>query len=326
MKKIVGMGNALVDVLIRVDNDDLLQQQKLPKGSMQLVDADFAFQLNKVTRDYHRVFASGGSAANTIFALSRLGVSTAFTGKISEDEYGMAFMSDLLAHQVHPLLIVEKGDKMSGFCTALITPDGERTFATFLGVASELQANDISENLFDDYDLLHIEGYLLQNHDLIHKAITTAKKRGMTVSLDLASYNVVAENIDFLHSLIEDHVDIVFANEEEACTLTQMSVEDSLQYLAQRTNIAIVKVGAEGSWVMSGEQKEKIAPFPAKCVDTTGAGDLYASGFLYAWINGYELASCGKTGSYLSSKIVEEVGPKFTGSTWDTILKEIKNL
>jgi len=322
MKKILGMGNALVDILIRIENDDFLKSQNLPKGSMQLVDNQAASKLAEATNKLNRSFVSGGSAANTISALAGLGVETAFIGKVSDDEYGNAFSSDMLKHQALPLLIVDNG-KMSGFCTALISPDGERTMATYLGVASELNVDDISDEIFKGYDIFHIEGYLLQNQDLIEKAIVTAKKHGLEVSLDLASYNIVEENREFLHKIIENQVDIVFANEEEAVAFSQKSIEDSLSYIAEKTKIAVVKVGAKGSFVMKNAQKEDIMPFSADCIDTTGAGDLYASGFLYGYVKGYDLQRCGKIGSYLAAQIVEEIGPKFPSEKWDKILKDI---
>ncbi len=325
MKKVLGMGNALVDVLIRMENDYFIQQQNLPKGSMQLVDFNFASQLHKATQGLDRTIISGGSAANTIFGLSRLGVSSAFLGKVSDDEYGSAFKSDLYAHKVKTHLIIDK-EKLSGFCTAFISPDGERTMATHLGVASELNAEDIPHDIFNDYDLLHIEGYLLQNHNLIKQAITTAKKHNLEVSLDLASYNVVEDNLDFLHELIEEYVDIVFANEEEATALTKKSPEKALHEIAKKAKIAVVKIGSEGSWIMQDKQKEKIQPFAANCVDTTGAGDLYASGFLYGYVNNYDLQRAGTIGSYLAAQIVEEIGPKFPKERWKEIIKQIGKL
>ncbi|MDR0367562.1 MAG: adenosine kinase [Bacteroidales bacterium] len=325
MKKILGIGNALVDVLIRIENDHFLDQQNLPKGSMQLVDYHFASQLHKATSELDRSFVSGGSAANTISGLSRMGVNTAFIGKVSNDEYGSAFSSDLQAHNVKTHLITDHG-KLSGFCTAFISPDGERTFATHLGVASDLKPEDIPCDIFNDYDILHIEGYLLQNHALIEKAIQTAKEHNMEVSLDLASYNVVEENADFLHTLIEEYVDIVFANEEEAVALTKKSPEEALHVIAEKAKIAIVKIGSEGSWIMQEKQKEKIRPFVANCVDTTGAGDLYASGFLFGYANDYPLQHAGTIGSYLAAQIVEEIGPKFPAAKWDVILKNMEEL
>jgi sugar/nucleoside kinase (ribokinase family) len=326
MKKILGMGNALVDVLIRIHDDAFLQTQNLPKGSMQLVDVDTASKLIKSTNTLNRTVVSGGSAANTISGLAQLGVETAFVGKVSDDEYGNAFSSDLQNHHVSPCLIIDKNNRMSGFCTVFISPDGERTMATYLGVAAELNTDDISDDIFNGYDVFHIEGYLLQNHDLIYKAITTAKKQGLEVSLDLASYNIVEENRDFLNIIIEKYVDIVFANEEEATRLTEMSVDNSLLYLAKRTNIAVVKIGSKGSLIMQDGQKEIINVFPANCIDTTGAGDLYASGFLYGYANKYDLQRCGKMGSYLASRIVEEIGPKFPHEKWYQLQKKIKEL
>jgi len=278
------------------------------------------------TNNLNRTFVAGGSAANTISALARLGIETAFVGKIGDDEFGAAFSEDMRKNQVFPLLIVEKKDKMSGFCTVLISPDSERTMATYLGVAAELNADDINDDIFKGYAVFHIEGYLLQNHDLILKAILTAKKQGLEVSLDLASYNIVEENRVFLHEIIEKYVDIVFANEEEATAFSKLSIEDSVPYLAEITKIAVVKVGSKGSFIMKDGKKEVIKPFAANCIDTTGAGDLYASGFLYGYVKGYELQYCGKIGSYLASKIVEEIGTKFSNTKWNNILNEIKLL
>jgi sugar/nucleoside kinase (ribokinase family) len=293
---------------------------------MQLIDNQIASGLAEATNKLDRTFVAGGSAANTISALARLGIETAFIGKVAGDEYGLAFSFDLYKHRVVPFLMMGEKGKMSGFCTVLISPDGERTMATYLGVASELKADDIFDSLFKGYNIFHIEGYLLQNHDLILKAIQTAKKRRLEVSLDLASYNIVEENRDFLHEIIENHVDIVFANEEEATAFSQLPIEDSLSYLGDKTKIAIVKVGSKGSFIMKNGKKEVIKPFPANCIDTTGAGDLYASGFLYGYVNGYELQHCGKIGSYLAAQIVEEIGPKFPDEKWDKILKKIKLL
>jgi sugar/nucleoside kinase (ribokinase family) len=326
MKKILGIGNALVDVLIRINDDDFLKTHHLPKGSMQLVDFNAASALAKATNTLNRTITSGGSAANTVFNLSRLGAETAFIGKIGNDEYGKAFSSDLRNHNVSPRLIIDKENKMSGFCTVFISPDGERTMATHLGVASELNINDISEDIFKGYDILHVEGYLLQNIDLIYGVMKMAKKQGLKISLDFASYNIVKNNRDFLHSLIDEFVDIAFANEEEATTFSEKSVDDSLPYIAEKTDIAVVKIGSKGSLIMQNGQKEIITAHPANCVDTTGAGDMYASGFLYGYAKGYDLQQCGTIGSYLAAQIVEEIGPKFSNETWIKLQENGKEL
>ena len=322
MKKVLGMGNALVDILIRLENDAFLAEHNLPKGSMQLIDADFAQQLQVVTNKMARIFASGGSAANTICGLAKLGVPTAFLGKTADDENGTAFGSDMKAHGVDTLL-KKSTSTSSGFCTAFISPDGERTFATYLGAALELNADDITDDLFKGCDIFHIEGYLLQNHELIRKAILSAKRLVLEVSLDLASYNVVEENREFLTELVEKYTDIVFANEEEAHAFTGLDAEKSLEYFSSKVKTVIVKVGSKGSWLMSGNRKERVHVYPTQVVDTTGAGDIYASGFLYAYVNGLDLKQCGEIGSFLASKIVAVIGSKFPEQQWDDIKTEM---
>lgn len=319
MKKILGIGNALVDVLMEVEDDRLLNTFNLPKGSMQLIDHQKAKFIDNQTANLKKTITTGGSAANTIHGIARLGTATGFIGKVGKDSKGHLFYKDMKDSGTHPLLI--ESESMSGFALTFVSKDGERTFATYLGAASELTPDDISEHLFDGYTIFHIEGYLVQNHELIHKAVALAKAKGLTVSLDLASYNIVNENYDFLHELVEKYVDIVFANEEEAKAFTGEEPEKALGKIAEVCDIAIVKVGTKGSFIKKGEQMHLIQPYQANCRDTTGAGDIYASGFLHGYINNYPLARCGKLGSYLSSEIIQVIGPKFSDKQWNEILK-----
>ncbi|MBQ4478107.1 MAG: adenosine kinase [Bacteroidales bacterium] len=324
MKKVIGIGNALVDVLVRMDDDSILSADHLPKGSMQLIDLNFARELDKTLAKYPKKFVSGGSAANTISGLSMLGVPSAFVGKICEDEYGRKYEEDLQSYGVVSRMI--QGDSMSGFCTALISPDGERTMATFLGAAAQLSAHEITEEVLKGYDILHIEGYLLQNYDLILNTLQKAKKLNMEVSLDLASYNVVEQHIDFLKQIVSDYVDIIFANEDEAHAYTSLSPEQSLEKMAQNSKIAVVKVGAKGSYAQCGDERVQVDAYDAQRIDTTGAGDLYASGFLYGYVQNKDLLTCAKIGSYISSKLVEIVGTKFSDEQWADIKKVISVL
>lgn len=319
MKKILGIGNALVDVLMEVEDDRLLNTFNLPKGSMQLIDHQKAKFIDNQTANLKKTITTGGSAANTIHGIARLGTATGFIGKVGKDSKGHLFYKDMKDSGTHSLLI--ESESMSGFALTFVSKDGERTFATYLGAASELTPDDISEHLFDGYTIFHIEGYLVQNHELIHKAVALAKAKGLTVSLDLASYNIVNENYDFLHELVEKYVDIVFANEEEAKAFTGEEPEKALGKIAEVCDIAIVKVGPKGSFIKKEEQMHLIQPYQANCRDTTGAGDIYASGFLHGYINNYPLARCGKLGSYLSSEIIQVIGPKFSDKQWNEILK-----
>ncbi len=317
MNKVLGIGNALVDILVQLDHDELLDNFKLPKGSMQLVAEEFVDNVLRSTAMFTSHRFSGGSAANAIHGLANLGVETAFLGKVCTDEFGDFFHEDLIVNKIKPSLL--RGKARSGIAMTLISPDSERTFATHLGAALELSAEDLSDELFADYNFFHIEGYLVQNHSLIKTAAKMAKANGLTVSLDLASYNIVEENLDFLKELLSEYIDIVFANEAEAKAFTGQEEEAALDILAQYCDIAVVKIGKRGSLIKQGDKKYEIGIIPANCVDTTGAGDLYAAGFLYGLVNNLPLAECGRIGSILSGKVIETVGAKMDEKTWNEI-------
>jgi len=322
MDKVLGIGNALVDIMTKLDNDEFLKEFNLPKGSMQLVDPDFVKNISKATEKFEKHQSSGGSAANTIHGLARLGVDTGFIGKVGEDELGDFFYEDMKKSNIDPKLLRSKTD--SGRAVALISPDSERTFATFLGAAIDLVPEDLTNKLFDGYKYLHIEGYLVQNHDLLLKASKLAKESGLKISLDLASYNVVEDNFEFLKSYINDFVDIIFANEEESKAFTGKEPEESLDELAKICEIAVVKVGKEGSFIKAGNEKSTVEPIKANPVDTTGAGDAYAAGFLYGIVNDYSLSRCGQIGSILAGKVIEVVGAKMDEEKWQEIFDLVK--
>nr|WP_319400843.1 adenosine kinase [uncultured Carboxylicivirga sp.] len=324
MSSVLGLGNALVDVLARLENDSLLEKLNLPKGSMQLVDGEAANKVMEATAHLKKDLASGGSAANTIHGLANLGVQTGFIGKIGKDELGQVFRNDMSSNNITPHL--SESDAESGRAIALISPDSERTFATCLGAAIELSADDMLENLFEGYTYFHVEGYLVQNKPLIEKAYQIAKAKGLKTSIDLASFNVVEENLDFLRNLIENYVDIIFANEEEAKAYTGKEGEDALDDLAKGTEVAVLKLGKDGSIIKRFDEVVKVGIIPVNSIDTTGAGDLYAAGFLYGLIQNLDLEKCGNIGSILSGHVIEVVGPKMTEDTWATIHQKVKEL
>lgn len=323
MTKVLGIGNALVDLLIRLEDDRMLKELNLPKGSMTLVDAQTKEMLSVKSRHLKREMASGGSAANTIHGLAQLGVETAFIGTVGKDDIGDFFKNDMLKSHIQPKL--NFSDTPSGVATALISPDGERTFGTFLGAAIELSRGDLKPEDFIGYDFLHVEGYLVQNHELLEAILKLASQAGLKISLDMASYNVVEENLDFLKTMVADYVDIVFANEEEARAFTGLDPEQAIHPIAENTEVAIVKTGSKGSMVKSGDKVIVIEPLPAKVIDTTGAGDLYASGFLYGMLNNMDLKTAGRTGSLLATKVIGVLGAKITDEQWGAIHEEIRN-
>lgn len=324
MTKILGIGNALVDVLTQLENDNLLSTLELPKGSMQLVDAKKSAQIQKQSKDLKKQMASGGSAANTIHGLSKLGVETSFIGTVGEDETGDFFFNDLVNCNIIPQLIRSKS--ASGIANAMISTDGERTFGTFLGAAIELSPDHINDKQFKDYDILHVEGYLVQNHNLLETILKTAKNNGLKVSIDLASYNVVEDNLDFLKEMVVRYVDIIFANEEEAKAFTGMEPEEALEEISKVTDIAIVKVGKKGSMIKQGDIVVNVNVREIEPVDTTGAGDIYAAGFLYGLINNFGFKKSGELGSLLASTVIENIGAKISDENWKKIREELEKV
>lgn len=324
MASILGIGNALVDIMTSLKSDSLLNELNLPKGSMQIVDEVTINNAMVKTKDLKQTLASGGSAANTINGLANLGAETAFIGKVGNDDLGKFFFEDMVKAGINPTLL--KGKAQTGRALALVSPDSERTFAVNLGAAIEMVPNDISIDQFEGNAYFHIEGYLVQNHALIEKALMLAKQAGLTVSLDLASYNVVEANIDFLKRMVNEYVDIVFANEEEAKAFTGMEPEDALIEIASMAKIAVVKLGAKGSMIKSGDYTCSVGVVKANSIDTTGAGDLYASGFLYGLSKGLTFEQSGQIGAVLSGKVIETIGPKMLDSTWDYLKKQVERI
>ena len=324
MKKVLGMGNALVDVLIRLQSDDLLTELNFPKGSMQLIDEARLNDIKEKIKGKETTVMAGGAAANTIAGLARLGNSCGFIGKTGYDELADVFFNDMTVCGIKPSLL--KNNMPSGRAMAFISPDSERTFGTFLGAAAALEASDLTLEMFSGYDYFFIEGYLVQNHELIEYAMVLAKEAGCKIALDLAGYNVVEANLDFFRYIIPEYAHIVFANEEESKALTGKNPKQALFEIADMCDIAIVKLGADGAFIKQKDVFHHIAAIPAIPVDTTGAGDLYAAGFIHGLSIDRPLHICGKYGSIVAGNIVEVVGPKMNDERWNKIFDEIKKL
>jgi sugar/nucleoside kinase (ribokinase family) len=323
MKNILGIGNALVDILATLTNDSILQEFGLPKGSMQHVDEATANRLWERLHTQGVQHVAGGSAANTMAGAAQLGMHCTFIGKTGDDELGQLFARDQAAHGITSVLL--HSTTSTGRCTVFISPDAERTMATYLGAAIELSPDDLNEEMFKGHHYFYIEGYLVQNHDLVRRAMALAKAQRLTIVLDMASYNVVEQNRDFLHDMLRQYVDIVFANEAEAEVFTGKKPAEAVHELSKLSNIAVVKTGPEGSLVQSGNTVHPVKPHPANAIDTTGAGDLYAAGFLYGHATGLPLAQCGAIGSLTAAKVVEVIGPKVSHSGWTAIKQQLKN-
>jgi sugar/nucleoside kinase (ribokinase family) len=325
MDKIIGMGNALVDVLVRIDDDSLLEKLHLPKGSMQLIQEDTLSEIRKYTSGMKIHRSTGGSAGNTVCALAALGANPGFIGKVGQDETGTFFGDTLRQRGVNALLAT--CDLPSGIASTFISTDGERTFGAYLGAAATLRAEDLSRKMFAGYNYLYIEGYLLQDHDLMLRAVQLAKEEGLQVCLDMASYNVVEAERDFFDQLIVKYVDIVFANESEALAYTGKAPHEALEEIASKCSIAVVKTGKEGSLVKKGTEVIQLLSCPVDNVlDTTGAGDFYAAGFMYGLTCGYSLEKCVQISTILATAVIQEVGTTLPAKKWDEIKLNIESL
>ena len=317
MKKILGIGSALVDILTQIPNEQILKELNLPKGSMTYVDTDTSVKVGDFLKQYGSTMAAGGSAANTASGLAKLGVGSGFLSKIGKDEVGCFFEKAMIDTNVKPQLLIS--DTPSGRVQAIVTPDGERTFATCLGAAAEMSPEDIQPELFVGWDIFYVEGYLVANPSMLNKAMETAKAAGLKIAIDMASYNVVDENRDYFIQLIDRYVDYVFANEKEAFALTGMEPKAALDYIAERCDIAVVKVGAKGAYIKHGQEIATIAPLKANVIDTTGAGDMWAAGFLAGLVKGENLQKCGMMGAIVAANVIEVIGPKMDDQRWEKI-------
>jgi len=318
------MGNALVDIITRIENDGILKSFGLPKGSMTLVDLDTSNFIYSETAGMNKTRASGGSAANTIHGLAHLGVETGFVGTVGNDDMGRFFKKDLQVNKIKPILFRTINE--TGRAMALISKDSERTFATYLGAAVDLSAEDISQDIFVGYDYFYIEGYLVQNREMFEKALRLASVKGMIICLDLASYNIVEDNVDFFRSMIHKYVDILFANEEEIKSLTGKSPEEGAADASQLCDLVVVKLGAEGSFCICREGMVRVGVRPSKAIDTTGAGDLFAAGFIYGHMKDLPAETCGKMGAILAGRIIELIGAKMDEANWEILRREIAAL
>ncbi|HBC77237.1 MAG TPA: adenosine kinase, partial [Bacteroidales bacterium] len=206
------------------------------------------------------------------------------------------------------------------------THDSERTFATHLGAAVELTTDDLKPMLFEGYDILYLEGYLINDFPLIEMACKIAKENKMMVALDLASYNVVEENLESFKKIVSGYVDILFANEQESKAFTGFEPKEALAVLSVMADTVILKAGADGSWLKRTDELIKVTAFPVKCIDTTGAGDLYAAGFLYGLAKDQNLERCGIIGSLMAGKVIEIVGARMDKEKFREIKKEIEEI
>ena len=317
--RIVGLGSALVDILV-TESDEFVRRIGVKKGGMTLVAMpDLETILNQASTK--PIVVPGGSACNTAVGIGRLGGQSRFVGKRGDDDTGQFFENALVERGVEPLLMTSS--LPTGRVLSIITPDAQRTMITYLGASADTQPEEITQACFTDSAVVHMEGYLLFNPGLMTASLKAAKNAGALVSLDLASFTVVEQSKAILEEMIEPYVDILIANEDEALAYTGFNDDTrALARLARHVKMAVLKVGARGSFI---QHEDRVCRIPAlgtgTAIDTTGAGDLWASGFLFGLAKGYTLEKCGRLASACGYEVCQVVGADIPVGGWIRIKK-----
>ncbi|MBG78028.1 MAG: adenosine kinase [Alphaproteobacteria bacterium] len=313
---VVAIGNALVDVLSSV-TDDFLQEQcaqhGIEKGTMALIEPDRAVELYALLKDCTET--SGGSAANTMAGFASLGGRGGFIGKVADDELGATFQNDLrslgIEFTTQPLAI----GAPTGRCMVMITPDAQRTMNTLLGASVEINDLDVDEALITNAQVTYLEGYLFDKDTAKHafiKAAEAAHRAGHRIALSLSDpFCVDRHRSDFLR-LVESHVDILFANEDEIKSLyMRADIEDAVNAVSQHVEIAAITRSEKGALIRNRTEAIAVPAAPVDAViDTTGAGDQFAAGFLYGFTEGLPLETCGQLGTLAAAEVISHIGPR----------------
>lgn len=315
---VVGIGNALVDVLSHED-DEFVEKMSLTRGAMTLIDTERAHELYEAMGP--GVEVSGGSAANTIVGVASLGGRACYIGKVRDDQLGEVFGHDIRANGVRFDNPLATGGPSTGRCLIIVTPDAQRTMSTYLGVSSLLGPDDVDESLVASAKVVYLEGYLFDlppAQEAYWKASRVAHDAGHDVALTLSDSFCVERHFDAWRELVRDQVDVLFANESEICALYRTDFDDALQQVRREVKVAALTRSEHGSVLVAGDDVHVIPAHPVEhLVDTTGAGDLYASGFLFGYTHGRDLATCGRLGSLAAAEVIGHLGARPEASLAD---------
>lgn len=324
---VFGIGNPLIDLLANV-SDEFLSNLDLEKNRMYLVDEasqkKILDQLNEVNADV--VTTPGGSCANTMIGIGQLGGNSAYSGKIGLDEFGTIYKTKLVEASVQSSLGEDKG--MTGSSLILVTKDGARCMNTHLGMSQKFQESDVVDSLLEASKYLYIEGYLWDTEpqkEAIQATIAKAQTFDVKVSLSLSDPFCVQRNGDEFWKLIKGDVDLVFCNQEEALEMTQTkSSQAALQVLSEHLETTVITLGAHGALCSHKGEVTYVDPFPATRVDTTGAGDAFAAGFLYGITQNKSILESGQIASLLASLVIEQFGPRYQGDLQAKVKEHIE--
>lgn len=325
---VYGLGNALVDLEFQV-NDQFLYDHKVKKGLMTLVDEDTQFRLINAINQADLVRKSGGSAANSIIAVSQFGGSSFYSCKVSSDEYGDFYLKDMNEAGVDTNLDnTPREEGITGKCLVMITSDAERTMNTFLGATTDLSVKEVDERAIKDSKYVYIEGYLTPSNagvEAMKLAKKIAEENNVKTSITLSDPSIVQAFKGQFEDVIGASVDMLFCNEDEAMTYTgKDNLEEARQALKKEAKQFAITLGKNGAMIFDGDTFIDIEPYTVKAVDTNGAGDMFAGAFLYGVTNGMSMAAAGKLASMASSKVVSQFGPRLKTHEVQRLLHDLK--
>jgi sugar/nucleoside kinase (ribokinase family) len=323
---VYGLGNALVDIEFEI-SADVLQQIGVEKGVMTLIDEEQQFQLVEQLQGNHRKRSCGGSAANTMIAISQFGGKAFYSCKVGPDETGQFYLEDLQAFGVatNPQPAAQR-EGITGKCLVFVTPDADRTMNTFLGTTATFSPTELDPEAIAQASYTYIEGYLVSSPTGQQAAITAcnlAQAAAKKVSLSLSDPNIVRFFRPQILEILGNGIDLIFANEHEALELAETDrIEEAITYLKTVSHSFAITRGSKGSIVYDGTHLTEIAPTPVKAIDTVGAGDMYAGGVLYGITHRFSLAEAGALGSRASAELVTDLGPRMDTEKVQRILTE----
>lgn len=311
---VYGLGNPIMDILVHIE-DDVLESLNLVKNSMNLVDEAREEEILEKTSSYEKQYDAGGSCANTMAIIAQLGGSPAYSGKIGDDEIGTKYEKSLMNAGVEAYL--GKAPGRTGNSQILISPDAARTMNTFLGNCQLFSKDDLKLKTIESCDILYFTGYLWDTpsqKEAVKTALDHAQKANKRIAMSLSDSFCVNRHIEDFVSLIKEYVDMVFCNEEELLAVAGKDQwQDALDLVIDWTDEIILTRGAEGAVVKKKDKQVDIPSFEVEAIDTTGAGDSFAAGYLYGVTHQYSELAAGKLASYIAAQIVSQVGPRYQG-------------
>jgi sugar/nucleoside kinase (ribokinase family) len=318
---VLGLGALMIDRVLSVSNEFIAEKIDGERGGMVIISREEMEEyFGKCGVDLPKL-TLGGSEGNTISVLADFGHKCGFIARVGDDEDGVLYEQNYLSRGVYPVFLREP-NTFTGQCLSFVTPDAQRTMRTYLGASADLVGKDLKPEMFEGVDVFHMVSYSYMNKDLVHTALRLAKEAGAKVSFGLGCFEISKNFRDDILEMLDNYVDIVFGNEDEAKALTGKDEQESCKIIGDLCEVSVVHIGKRGCWIRRDRGKEEhFAVTPVKPIDSTGAGDMFAAGFLHGYLNGDDTFWCAEYGMHLGAAVVQMLGTDITQETWKRLLE-----